>query len=128
MMQGTHHLRNLVTKPVTYVFPNGTHVVKLQISDAMVDRVLIDNRSKDNFLFMGVARMMGVLDKVNFRRSTIQALDGFPHNTVGMIRLKVQAKSSEYLKVFHVIWLPISLQSYPQSRMVAHNGHYSSNR
>lgn len=106
-MQGTHHPRNLITRPKKICSPpNGILVVKLQISDVVVGKVLMDNGSTNNFLFMGVATMMGVLDKVNFRRSTIQVLSGIPHNIVGTIRLKVQAKSSKYMIVFCVIGSP----------------------
>lgn len=47
----------------------------------MVGGVLIDNGSEGNILFMGAAKMMGVFDKVKFRRSTIQTLNGTPLNT-----------------------------------------------
>ncbi|KAM1299021.1 hypothetical protein ACFX2F_025761 [Malus domestica] len=73
------------------------------MSDAMEGRVLIDNELKDNFLFMGVTRMMDVVNKINFKRSIIQAFNRVPHNTMGTMQLKVQAKSSEYLMAFHVI-------------------------
>lgn len=51
---------------------NDVLFVKLQISGAMVGRVLIDNGSESNiFFFRGTAEMMGILGWVNNRRAII---------------------------------------------------------
>ncbi|KAM1104995.1 hypothetical protein ACFX14_013361 [Malus domestica] len=83
-------------------FPKST----LQISDAIVHQVFIDNESEGNMLFGGMAERMGVLHKVNFRRASIQTFDGTPLYTIGTIKLMVQAKPSEHLMNFHVMDCP----------------------
>lgn len=50
---------------------NGTLVVRLQILDTMVDRVLIDNGSEVKILFRGAATRMDILDRVNSIKFTI---------------------------------------------------------
>ncbi|KAM2886552.1 hypothetical protein COP2_013616 [Malus domestica] len=96
-----------ITRPKTAHFPfNHAFVVKLQISDAIVHQVFIDNESEGNMLFGGMAERMGVLHKVNFRRASIQTFDGTPLYTIGRIKLMVQAKPSEHLMNFHVMDCP----------------------
>lgn len=71
---------------VVYHPINNSLVVKLQISDAMVGRVLIDYGTEGNiFFFRGTAEMMGILGWVNNRMAIIQTFDEASLYTLGTI-------------------------------------------
>lgn len=100
IMWGEHHLKNLVIRPeITYSPYNGALLIKLQISNAMVGRILIHNGSEGNILFAGATTRMCVLEKVNFRRSTFQTFNATLLNTM-------KQYSTRYMQNCLNIWWP----------------------
>ncbi|TQE10385.1 hypothetical protein C1H46_003982 [Malus baccata] len=66
-----------VTRVGTTHFPlDGTLIIKLQISHAMVGRVLMHNGLEGNIIFKGATKRMVILGRVSFKRDTIQTFDG----------------------------------------------------
>lgn len=74
MISGKPQVKNPPISSETICLPfNGTLVIRLQISDMMVGRVLINNRSEVNILFREVVIRMNILDGVNLMRLIVQA-------------------------------------------------------
>lgn len=54
---------------------NDLFIVKVQISNAMISRVLMDNRLRVNVLFKDAAEKMGILDNINKGRITLHTFN-----------------------------------------------------
>ena len=62
---------------------NDTFIVKVQISNALVSRVLVDNGSGVNIFFKDATEKMGIFYNTNMGKTTIHTFNGPPSNPWG---------------------------------------------
>ncbi|KAM1179452.1 hypothetical protein ACFX2G_019025 [Malus domestica] len=67
-------------------------VIKVQILNALDDRILVDNGFRVSVLFKDAAKKMGILDNINKGRTTLHNFNGATVQSFGTIKLAVQRK------------------------------------
>ena len=96
-------LAGMVTKVGVY---NGL-VISLPIGNALIKRILIDNGSSANVLFLEALQEMGLDEKSIIRRSTVLVgFSGESLRTVGEISLPTYAEGVNVMTKFNVVDCP----------------------
>ncbi|KAB2621075.1 hypothetical protein D8674_037654 [Pyrus ussuriensis x Pyrus communis] len=79
------------------------HNERLDQSNAIVSRVLVDNGLGVNVLFKDVAEKMGILDSIDKGRTTLHTFNKAPVRFLGTLKLMVQVEAYNHLVTFYVM-------------------------
>lgn len=78
-------------------------VVKIQIPNTLVSRILVENGSRVSVFFKDTAENMGIIDCLNKGKMTLHTFNGAPTRFLGTIKLAVQVEPYNHLGTFHVM-------------------------
>lgn len=82
---------------------DNTFVIKIQISNALVSCVLVDNGSGVHVIFNDVVEKVGIHDCINKGNTTFHTFNVAPIWPLRTMKLAVQAELSNHLVTFHIM-------------------------